>query len=127
MTFFFDNNISPTLVEGLKGFGEDVCHLKDYFPEDTPDPQWLKAIGQNNWILITRDKAINRRPVEKQAIKQYKLGSFFMLGKDMDRWAQVKQMVIAWKRIKEYAAKSRKPFAYKVYRSGRKIEPLPLD
>lgn len=34
MRFFFDNNLSPGLARGMKGFGEDVVHLTEVFPGD---------------------------------------------------------------------------------------------
>jgi hypothetical protein len=37
MTFFFDNNISEHLINGLKAFGENVIHLKEMFDEQEPD------------------------------------------------------------------------------------------
>lgn len=47
MKFFFDNNLGEFLVNGLKEFGQDVTHLKDHFPEHTPDIKWLEFIGKN--------------------------------------------------------------------------------
>ena len=58
MKFFFDNNLSYKLSNGLKEFGEDVIHLKDIFSEDTPDVVWLEHIGKEGLLLITRDKRI---------------------------------------------------------------------
>jgi hypothetical protein len=37
LTFFLGNNLSPILAEGLRAFGEDVRHLREVFPPDTPD------------------------------------------------------------------------------------------
>ena len=127
MKYFFDTNLSPSLVRGLSEFGEDVTHLKEHFREDTPDATWLQSIGQRGWILITRDKAITRKPIERQAIRDHDVGAFFLLGKDMDRWAQVRQIIISWHRIKEFSSKTRRPFAFMVSRSGRKIDSLPLN
>ena len=30
----------------------------DHFAQDAPDPEWLAAVGKNNWIVITRDERI---------------------------------------------------------------------
>jgi hypothetical protein len=53
LTFFLDNNLSPILAEGLRAFGEDVRHLREIFPPDTPDEVWLPEIGQRGWYLVT--------------------------------------------------------------------------
>jgi predicted nuclease of predicted toxin-antitoxin system len=81
MKFFFDNNLSPNLVRGLKSFGEDVIHLTDIFPPDEPDIKWLKHIGENGLTLITRDEAIRWHPAETEAFREYQVGAFFLGGK----------------------------------------------
>ncbi|MCH8877709.1 MAG: DUF5615 family PIN-like protein [Chloroflexi bacterium] len=127
MTVFFDMNLSPALVRGLAEFGEDVVHLTDVFPPATPDALWLANIGQRGWILVTRDRAITRRPVERAALKKHKVGAFYLLGKDMNTWDQVRQVIRCWHRILELGSKTKRPFAFKVSRAGRKIEALSLD
>ena len=70
MTFFLDNNLSPILAEGLRAFGEDVRHLREVFPPDTPDEVWLPEIGQRGWFLVTHDKRIPRKASQLQALLQ---------------------------------------------------------
>ena len=94
MKFFFDNNLSENLAQGLKTFGEDVIHLKDMFNEDTEDRIWLKQIGNKKMFLITRDERIRRNPFELNALKTYKVGLSFweerILGgvKSFNRWLE---------------------------------------
>lgn len=76
MTFFFDNNLSFRLAEGLRGFGEGVRHLRDEFDPATPDTVWLPEIGRRGWYLITRDKRIARKPAEVRALKGAGIGGF---------------------------------------------------
>ena len=70
MTFFLDNNLSPILAGGLRGFGEDVHHLREVFPPDAPDEAWLPEIRERGWYLVTHDKRIPRKPAELQALVQ---------------------------------------------------------
>ena len=126
MTFFFDNNIGDFMVHGLRGFGEDVCHLTEHFPAETPDQTWLTFIGQKGMFLVTRDKRIRRRPRELDALKRHKVGAFFLVGKAMGRWAQVEQIVRAWPKIKDAAASTTPPFAFRVDRHGNGLEQLPI-
>jgi hypothetical protein len=127
MTFFFDNNLGQFLVKGLKGFGEDVVHLTRYFQADTSDEVWLEFIGKKGMFLITRDQKIRKRPIELEALKRYKVGAFFLGGKTMGRWDQIKQIIRAWSIIRDFAGKTRLPFAYYVTRSGNKVVRLSLD
>lgn len=127
MTIIFDENLSVGLVKGLREFGEDVHHITEYFPAGTPDEEWLKFIGENGWFLITRDKRIRRRPIEKEALKRYKIGTFFLGGKRIGGWDMIKQVVVMWQRIKELAITTSVPFAYIIPPRGSKIEKLALD
>lgn len=120
-------NLSPKLVSGLAEFGEEVAHLRDHFPEDTPDADWLEDIGKRGWVLITKDRAIGRRPIEREALKTHKVGAFFLLGKNMAAWNQIKQVIRAWERINELSASTKRPFAYKVSTAGRTLTSLALD
>jgi len=126
MTFFFDNNIGQFIVSGLRGFGEDVCHLTDYFAPDTPDEVWLTFVGQQGMFLVTRDKRIRRRPLELDSLKRNRVGAFILIGKQMGRWDQIEQIICAWPNIKDAAASASPPFAFRVNRFGSKVERLPL-
>jgi hypothetical protein len=126
LRFFIDNNLSVNLARGLRAFGENVDHLQDHFPEDSPDTEWLKHIGENGYFLVTRDDAIRRRPAELKALKDFGVGAFFLGGKNRGRWELVQQLVRNWDRIKEVAGKERVPFAYRVPPNGTKFVKIPL-
>lgn len=126
MKFFFDNNLSENLARGLKVFGEDVIHLKDMFNEDTEDRIWLQQIGNKKMFLITRDERIRRNPFELNALKTYKVGAFFLGGKNLGRCKIIQQVVRNWPRIKELATKKRPPFAFRIPPSGTKFSPINL-
>lgn len=121
MTFFLDNNLSPKLAAGMSGFGEEVTHLQDHFPRDAKDPEWLPDIGQKGWYLITRDKNIRHKPAEIKALRQNRVGAFYLGGKSLKRCDLVEQLVRNWRRIKELAARTKRPFAFRVPPRGKKI------
>ena len=93
MRFFFDNNISQHLTDGIKAFGEDVIHLKEIFPQDTSDAEWLKYIGERQFVLITRDERVRRNPAELSALRIYKVGAFFLGGKNLNKCKLIQQFV----------------------------------
>ncbi|MBN4081278.1 DUF5615 family PIN-like protein [Caldithrix abyssi] len=121
MRFFIDNNLGQNLANGMKAFGEDVVHLLDIFPNDVKDTEWLEYIGKNGYFLITRDDNIRYNPSEIEALKKYKVGAFFLGGKNRSTWDIIRQLVRNWHRIKEYANKERKPFAVRIPPSGTKF------
>jgi predicted nuclease of predicted toxin-antitoxin system len=126
MKFFFDNNISEHLAHGMREFGEDVAHLKDHFPQDASDTEWLQYVGENDIVLVTRDEAIRWRPAELFAVRRFKVGAFFLGGKTLNRCQLIQQVVRNWPRIKEMAASESRPFAIRVPPNGTKFTKLNL-
>lgn len=121
MKFFIDNNLGQNLANGMKAFGENVVHLLDHFPEDVKDSEWLEYIGNNGYFLITRDDSIRHNPLEIGAFRKYKVGAFFLGGKNKSRCDIIQQLVRNWPRIKKYAKTEREPFAYRVPPTGTKF------
>ena len=128
MKFFIDNNLGEQLAIGMKGFGENVVHLKELFAEDTEDTKWLSYIGNERIFLITRDHKIRWRPAELQALRENKIGAFFLAGKNRKRCDLIQQLVRNWPRIKEYAYTNmdKRPFAFRVPPKGTKIEKMSI-
>lgn len=126
MKFFFDNNLSEKLVQGLRSFGEEVIHLKEVFDEGTEDQVWLKHIGTQKIFLITRDERIRKNPFELNALKTYNVGAFFLGGKNLDRCKIIQQVVRNWPRIKQISAKNKPPFAFRIPPSGTSFSPIEL-
>lgn len=126
MRFFVDNNLSPQLAAGMKGFGEDVVHVTEFLPPDVDDTELLARVGSEGWCLVTRDDRIRYRPAESAAIREHQVGAFFMGGKNLRRCQLIQQLVRNWPRMKELAAKTSPPFAFRVPPAGAKIKPIPL-
>ncbi len=126
MRFFFDNNIGPNIPKGLCAFGEEACHLVDHFDPDTPDEVWLEFVGRQGMCLVTRDDKIRRRPAELEALRRHNVGAFFLAGKKMGRWDQIRQIIRAWTLMKDAASKTRPPYAFRVNASGSKVVRLEL-
>jgi hypothetical protein len=121
-TFFFDNNLSPVLVQALQVLGEDVQHLRDTFPPDTPDAVWIPDVARRGWILVTRDKRIRKRPLEVHALAHAKLSAFiFMQKRDPDRWGWVELVVRRWTEMKDRATTERRPFVVGIPERGAPV------
>ena len=124
--FFFDNNVSKKIVEGLKAFGEEVVHLQEKFPEDSADIEWLQYVGEKGLVLITRDERVRWNRAEIAAIKKFKVATFFLGGSHLDRCKLIQQVVRNWPRIKELSGKTQPPFAYRIPPTGTKFTQIPL-
>lgn len=103
----------------------DVIHLTDKFPPNAKDEDWMEFVGENKMILITQDKKIKKRAAELNAFKRHKVGAFILTGQNRDIWQIIQQIIKNWLQIKNLAARTKRPFAFRVPLRG-KIDPLKL-
>ena len=54
----------------MRDYGATVEHAGEAFPFGTIDEEWLTACGERGWIVLTRDKRIRRRVLEREAIRR---------------------------------------------------------
>ena len=125
--FFLDNNLSQDLARALDSLGVPAEHLRDRFAPDTEDHVWLEYVGENDLFLLTRDLNIRSNPRLRQAIKDYRVGAFFLGGKERTRLELARQVLSAIYGIQDHAANTQKPFAFIVRPRGGRLERLPLD
>ncbi len=109
MKFFFDNNLSPYLAKALDALcapeGIAVEHLRQKFPEDISDVEWIERLAkEGEWSVITQDRLI-RNPLEREAFRRSGL-TVFVLTKawaNHRNWEKAAQLVRWWPRIMEQA------------------------
>lgn len=70
--FFVDRSLGKSIVEGLRAAGLVVHSMADVYGEERaqrlPDQVWLRDAGKNQWVVLTKDDAIRRRPAERDAM-----------------------------------------------------------
>lgn len=94
MRFFFDNGVSPYLVDALRCLDtrHELIHLRKRFTPDTPDPVWIRELGrEGDWIIISADPRISRGQAERAAWMESRLTAFFF----GDAWASRKLLIQA--------------------------------
>ncbi len=62
---------------------------------------------------------------ELVAIKQHKIGCFYLWGAEAKRWEKMRVFVLAYNRIAEAEANTTKPFIYDIDKKGR-LTPIPI-
>jgi hypothetical protein len=68
--WFFDEN-SIGVAQALQYVRGDVTWPGGpggMVPQGAKDPQWLPIVGKAGLVLLTRDKRIRKRPVERKAL-----------------------------------------------------------
>ncbi len=62
----------------MRRVGAVVEHHDSHFALDEKDEVWLRKVGKNGWIVITKDKMIRRRRIEFDAIISAKVKAFIL-------------------------------------------------
>lgn len=122
MNFLLDNNLSPALARALDELSKaewDGSHtvtcLRDKFPANTPDAEWIVALsGEGGWAVITHDRF--NKGQEREVLRRAGL-IVFMLNKSWSSqrfWNKANQLVRWWPRIVEQAEGVRGGAAFSV-------------
>jgi hypothetical protein len=76
MRWFFDNNLAPGLAEAARPIlqimlgraSDEAIHLRDRFPVNAKDHDWLRAlVPPGTWAIVSGDVDISRVPAERKA------------------------------------------------------------
>lgn len=70
------------------------------------------------WFVIGQDYRYHARPNELFAIKQYKIGCFYLWGSEAPQWDSLRVFAKAYDRIVTIALTTPKPFLYVVTHTG---------
>lgn len=81
------------------------------------DEIWLGDAGKNDWIVLTKDDAIRRRPAERDALTEAAVRVFCLTNRNMRGAEQTKRFVSNRHRILRLARKPG-PYIYGVYAEG---------
>jgi len=116
---FVNGSIPRIVADELRKVGKDAKAKIELFPEDAKDPVWLRAVGVNGWLAITRDGKIRTRPAEREAIVDHRAGCFILTYRNDLKRAEIAQLVL--ETIEEMEEKFRttpRPFIYTVAGNG---------
>lgn len=102
LTFFVDECLGgKALSHALRAAGHFVILHRDHFPAGADDVAWLSALRdrRSEWIVLTKDKQIRKRPLEKQALMAAGLRVFALTAGDLGTDAQVDAFMRGLRRI----------------------------
>ncbi len=101
MKYFLDNCLSPHLTKALRKLdsANQITHLREKFPADISDVDWLAALStEGEWVIVSGDVRIHRNPHNRAAWRESRLtGFFFKKGfTALLIWEQAWRMVRWW-------------------------------
>ena len=109
MKVLLDHNLSPAIAQALSALfypQHEVVALRDKFSPDTPDAQWIGALGrEGRWVVISGDRRITRNKAEYRAFRDSNLIGFF-LSKGLYKAKVIKQaerILALWERMETIA------------------------
>jgi hypothetical protein len=121
--FFVDRSLGKSIVEGLRAAGLVVRSMTDVYGEDRaqrlPDEVWLRDVGQHDWVVLTKDDAIRRRPAERDAMIDAAVRVFCLTTAQLRGAEQAERFVQNRHRIIRQARKPG-PYIFGVYQKGLK-------
>jgi predicted nuclease of predicted toxin-antitoxin system len=67
--FFLDRSLGKIdVATALRQAGAQVEVHDDHFPPDARDELWLRRVGENGWAILTKDRKIRYRTIEREAL-----------------------------------------------------------
>ena len=96
-----------------------TVHLHDdHFPQNADDELWLTEVGKRGWIVLTKDKWIRRRALERDALLAAKLKAFCFMSGNVSFDDMAKIIVDALPAIRKVVETNNRPFIAGIYRDG---------
>ena len=128
MKCLFDNNMPPKLAKTLNFLegdeGVTVEHLKDKFPPNTSDIEWLSTLAkEGEWFVITQDNQIRKNSLEKKAWKESKIPIIFLQKSWVNQslWDMAWRLIKYWPVLKEKITYNRKVESFHLSINGKII------
>ncbi len=91
-------------------------------PAGAADTAWLPVIGRAGLVVLTRDKRIRSRPLERQALLDHNVRACFLTsGGSLDLFSQLRLWLRYWDDIEAIVADQPAPWLASVTRIGVRV------
>jgi hypothetical protein len=117
VTFFIDASLGGKVVaQALRDAGAKVEIHNDHFAQGTPDHEWLAAVGDKGWVVLTKDERIRYHELERLALMEAGVRAFVLTAKGLRGAENAEILVKAQPSIRRLLKKQPGPFIAKVTR-----------
>jgi hypothetical protein len=121
--FFVDRSLGKSVVKALRAKGLIVHSMADVYGEERAqrlnDEVWLRDAGERDWVVLTKDDAIRRRPAERDALTEAAVRVFCLTTAQLRSAQQIERFIENRHRILRQA-RNPGPYIYGVYKDGLK-------
>lgn len=108
----------PAVADALTARGVDFETHRDHFAPDAPDDEWLPAVGDRGWIILTRDARMRHIELERSAIERVGARQFVIRGGELKAADVAAILMKHWNRIDQLARRGGGGFIAHVTRTG---------
>lgn len=113
--FFTDRDLGKLFPSILKQAQISVEIHTDHFSDNAKDEEWLTAVGNKGWFVLTRDKMIRYREIEKAAVINSGIGLFVLVGK-ATHVELARNFIATEKKVYQFIKDTPRPFIAKIFR-----------
>ena len=117
LEIFIDRSLGRIAVP-LEEAGAKIHLHDDYFEQDVDDQEWLTEVGKHDWIVLTKDKWIRRRAIEREALLNANLKVFCFMSGSIPFVQMAEAIAKALPRIAEITLANDPPFIAGVYKDS---------
>jgi len=118
-TLFLDRNLGRHVIgDRLRSEGIKIELHDDHLLPDSPDEDWIKLVGQKNWVAITKDKNIRYRFAELASIQEYSARIIVVRMKNATGPDIADSLLARRQRIANFVVRTPAPFVAGIYRGG---------
>jgi hypothetical protein len=89
-----------------------------HFPPATEDTVWLPFVGEQGWVLLTKDKKIRFNELERSAIQRYRVREFYFASGNYSGAEMAEMLVAALRDIARFCGRYDPPFIASISKSG---------
>lgn len=120
LTLFLDESLdSDSIARALEAAGAKVERLTKHLPKGTDDQTWLALAGSLGWVVLTRDKRIRYRQLERQALESAGVRAFVFIGGNVTLSDTAAILARTYTAIADICKREPGPFLYHVGRGGK--------
>ncbi len=112
------------VANALRSAGATVEVLIDHFPAGTEDAVWLPQVGRRGWVVLTKDKRIRHRELERDAVMDAGLALFVLTAGDLKATEEAEAFVRAYPKMRKLLRDYQLPFIASVNASGTVVKLL---
>jgi predicted nuclease of predicted toxin-antitoxin system len=119
LTLFLDESLdSDSVAQALTAAGATVERLTRHLPKGTADEIWLSYAGSRGWVVLTRDKRIRYRQLERLALRSAQVRAFVFTGGNVTIRETGEILTRAFPAIRAICERETGPFVFHVGRGG---------